>query len=321
MTNEKKYRIGIDVGGTNIKIGIIENYGIIAKKSIPTAAERNYKEIVKDMAETVLSLLKEQNISLSECIALGIGSPGCIDFHNGVVVFAGNLHWEQIPLLQEMKKYIDLPMGLSNDANCAALGEVMAGAAKEYQNAIMITLGTGVGGGIIFDKKIFEGGHPGGTELGHTSVVSGGEYCTCGRHGCFEAYASATALIRDTKRAAQKHPDSLINVLCNGNLDDISGITPFDAAKKGDAAAKEVVQQYIKYLGEGIVNMVNIFRPDVVLLSGGVCNQGSYLTDPLNEYMKKYCFAGERAFIPPVIRATLGNDAGTIGAAFIVNEK
>lgn len=319
MTNEKKYRIGIDLGGTNIKVGIVDQqHKIIAHHSVKTLVERNYTEIIKDMADAVYHVLEQCNISLSECSALGIGSPGCIDFQNGVVVFAGNLHWEHVPILQELKKYIDLPMGLSNDANCAALGEVVGGAAKEYQNAIMITLGTGVGGGIVMNKKIFEGGHPGGTELGHTTVVSGGEYCTCGRHGCFEAYSSATALIRDTKRAAQNHPESLLNTLCHGNLDEINGITPFDAAKQGDVAGKEVVENYIKYLGEGIVNMVNIFRPDVVLLSGGVCNQGAYLTDPLNEYIKKYCFAGERAFIPPVIRATLGNDAGIIGAASIV---
>ena len=321
MAKEKKYRIGIDLGGTNIKVGIVDqSHKIIANHSVRTLAERDYKEIVKDMADAVLFVLEKTGISISECSALGIGSPGCIDSKNGVVVFAGNLHWEHIPILEELKKYIDLPMGLSNDANCAALGEVVGGAAMEYENAVMITLGTGVGGGIVMNRKIFEGGHAGGTELGHITIVSGGEYCTCGRHGCFEAYSSATALIRDTKRAAQKYPDSLLNTLCNGNLDEINGITPFDAAKKGDAAGKEVVQNYIKYLGEGIVNMVNIFRPDVVLLSGGVCNQGTYLTDPLNEYIRKYCFAGERAFIPPIIRATLGNDAGIIGAASIVEQ-
>lgn len=319
MANEKKYRIGIDLGGTNIKVGIVDqSHKIIANHSVKTLVERNYKEIVKDMADAVSFLLKQTNISISDCTALGIGSPGCIDSKNGIVVFAANLHWENVPILEELKKYIDLPMGLSNDANCAALGEVVGGAAKEYENAVMITLGTGVGGGIVMNKKIFEGGHAGGTELGHITIVSGGEYCTCGRHGCFEAYSSATALIRDTKRAAQEHPDSLLNTLCNGNLDEINGITPFDAAKQNDPAGKEVVENYIKYLGEGIVNMVNIFRPDVVLLSGGVCNQGAYLTDPLNTYIRKYCFAGERAFIPPVIRATLGNDAGIIGAASIV---
>ena len=319
MEDHKKYRIGIDLGGTNIKIGIVNSsHKIIAHHSIKTLVQRSYQKIIQDMAEAVFFLLKQTGISLCECQALGIGSPGCIDFKNGIVVFAGNLHWEQVPLLEELKKYIDLPMALSNDANCAALGEVIDGAAKEYKNAVMITLGTGVGGGIVIDKKIFEGGHAGGTELGHTTIISGGEYCTCGRHGCFEAYSSATALIRDTKRAAKKYPDSLLNVLCDGNLDNINGITPFDAAKQGDFAAKEVIENYIKYLGEVIINMVNIFRPDVVLLSGGVCNQGSYLTDPLNDYIQKYCFAGKRAYIPTVIRATLGNDAGIIGAASMI---
>ncbi len=319
MAEHETYRIGIDLGGTNIKIGIVNSsHKIIAHHSVKTLVDRHYTQIVQDMAEAVLFALKQANISVDSCQALGIGSPGCIDFKNGIVIFAGNLHWEQVPLLAELKKYINLPMGLSNDANCAALGEVIAGAAREYHNAVMITLGTGVGGGVVIDKKIFEGGHAGGTELGHTTILSGGEYCTCGRHGCFEAYASATALIRDTKRAAKKYPHSLLNQLCEGNLEHINGVTPFDAAKQGDPAAKEVVENYIKYLGEGIINMVNIFRPDVVLLSGGICNQGAYLTDPLNDYIKKYCFAGTRVYIPPVIRATLGNDAGIIGAASIV---
>ena len=316
----KSYRIGIDLGGTNIKVGLVDQeYRIMATHSVPTRPERPYQEVIQDMAEACKTVLDEAGVALSEVVALGIGSPGCIDAVNGVVVFAANLNWEMVPVLDTLRTYFDLPMGLSNDANCAALGEVTAGAAKDCANALMITLGTGVGGGVVLDHKIVEGGHAGGMELGHTLLVADGEQCTCGRRGCFEAYCSATALIRETRRAAEAHPDSMLNEYCGGDLAKLDGIAPFSCAQKGDAAAQEVVTRYIRYLGDGIVDLVNIFRPDVVLLSGGVCNQGKNLTDPLNEYIRQYCFAGGRAFIPPVIRATLGNTAGIIGAAALVS--
>lgn len=314
----KVYRIGVDLGGTNIKVGIVdENKKIIAKKSVKTLSERPYQEVIADMGKAVLSLLDEQKILLTDCVSLGIGSPGVIDAEKGVVIYSNNLEWNYVPLTEELKKYVNLPIYASNDANCAALGEVVAGAAKGTRNALLFTLGTGVGGGIVIEGKVFEGGHPGGAELGHCVLVVDGELCTCGRRGCFEAYASATALIRNTKRAAEAHPESLLNTLCGGDIDKIDGVTPFDAAKKGDAAGKQVVADYIKYLGEGIADMVNIFRPEVVLLSGGVCNQGEYLTKPVNECVRKACFGGTSCFVPEVTRATLGNDAGIIGAAML----
>lgn len=314
--SNEQYRIGIDLGGTNIKVGIVDkNNQIVASHSVKTLLTRQYTEIIKDMAGAVYELLGETNIDLEQCTFLGIGNPGCIDFETGIVSFSNNLHWDDVPLIQELKKYIDMEMAVSNDANCAALGEVIAGAAKGCKNAILLTLGTGVGGGIIIDGKVFEGGHIGGAEIGHTVIVTDGEYCTCGRHGCLEAYASATALIRETKKAAIANPNSVINELVNGNTENIDGIVPFEAAKRGDKTAKKVISAYIKYLGDGIVNMVNIFRPDVILLSGGVCNQGEILTNPLNDYVKEHCYAGSKAFVTPVKKAELGNNAGIIGAA------
>lgn len=313
------YRIGIDLGGTNIKIGIVNKENqIIAKKSLKTLVERPYSEVIKDMGQGVNNLLKAEGITLEECEALGIGSPGTVDSKTGVVVYSNNFYWEHIPLVSELKKYVDLPTAISNDANCAALGEVVAGAAKGCKNAILLTLGTGVGGGIIIDGKVFEGGFAGGAELGHTNLVIDGEPCTCGRKGCFEVYASATALIRDTKRAAIQYPESIMNQMCHGNLDKIDGIIPFSAAQKNDEAGLKVVNNYIQYLGEGITNMINIFRPEKVILSGGVCNQGDNLTNPVNEYVKERCFGGDKLFIAPVITAVLGNDAGIIGAASLV---
>lgn len=313
------YRAGIDLGGTNMKAGIVdERQKIVLEDSVPTKAKRPYQEVVADMAKLVKGLLQNTGIAENELSGVGIGSPGTIDARRGEVVFSNNFGWEDVPLVAEMQQYFSCPVKVSNDANCAALGEVKAGAAKEIKNAILLTLGTGVGGGVILDGRVFEGAHAGGAELGHTSLIFGGELCTCGRRGCVEAYVSATALIRDAKRAAEQNPASRLNELCGNDLSNMNGKIPFDAAEAGDAAAKEVVENYLIYLGETVANFVNIFRPEVVLLSGGVCNQGDKLTAPVSAYIQKKCFVGEKAFVPPVRCAVLGNSAGIIGAANLV---
>lgn len=314
------YRAGIDLGGTNIKAGILdEKQKLLIEDSVPTRAERPYQEVIGDMADLVKRLLEGLHITEQELLGVGVGSPGTVDAEQGVVLYSNNFGWENVPLAAELSRYFTCPVKLSNDANCAALGEVKAGAAKEISNAVLLTLGTGVGGGVIIDGRVFEGAHAGGAELGHTSLILGGEACTCGRRGCVEAYVSATALIRDAKRAAGKYPASVMNELCEGDLSNMNGKLPFDAAWAGDAAGKEVVDAYIAYLGESIVNFVNIFRPDVVLLSGGVCNQGVRLTEPLSKYIRDKCFAREKAFIPEVKCAILGNRAGVIGAANLIS--
>ncbi|MEG0753088.1 MAG: type I phosphomannose isomerase catalytic subunit [Angelakisella sp.] len=313
---DKPYRIGIDLGGTNIKVGIVDRGNrIVAKWSTKTLVERPWQDVVADMGHTALELLRQQGISLSQCSAVGVGSPGTVDAVAGVVAFSNNFAWDNFPLVAVLKKYIPLPMAITNDANAAALGEVVAGAAAGCKNAVLLTLGTGVGGGVILDGKVFEGGFAGGAELGHTSIVAGGELCTCGRRGCLESYASATALIRHAVEAAKACPQSRMNTLCGEELSRMDGKIPFDAAEAGDAAAIQVVEDYIGWLGEGITNMINIFRPEKVILSGGVCAQGEALTQPLNAYTKQFSFGGSKAFVAPVVTATLGNDAGIIGAA------
>ena len=310
------YRAGIDLGGTNIKAGIVdENQKILVEDSVPTRVERPYQEIIKDMADLVKNLLNKIHATEVELSGVGVGSPGTVDAANGVVLYSNNFDWDNVPLAAELGKYFTCPIKVSNDANCAALGEVKAGAAREIKNAILVTLGTGVGGGVIIDGQVFEGAHAGGAELGHTSLIFGGELCTCGRRGCVEAYVSATGLIREAKRAAEKDPQSVMNELCKGDLSNMNGKIPFDAAEQKDPAGMKVVNDYITYLGESIANYVNIFRPDVILLSGGVCNQKEKLTEPLTEYIKTKCFGGEKAFIPEVRCAILGNSAGIIGAA------
>ena len=313
---EKKYRIGIDLGGTNIKVGVIdEDHKILGKKSTKTLPERNWQVVVEDMGKTTLALLDELGIGIDECIKLGMGSPGLIDHINGVVGFAANLGWTDIPVLAELRRYIDLPMRLSNDANCAALGETLAGAGKGSRNVILVTLGTGVGGGVVVEGRLQEGGSAGGMELGHTLLVMNGEECTCGRKGCMEAYASASSLARFARRAAEADKKSLMWEMCRGDLANMNGAIPFKAAQRGDATAQEVVDNYIAYLGEGIINFINIWRPEKVLLGGGISNEGAPLTDPLNAYIKPRCFGGEKGYVAPIEISVFGNDSGFIGAA------
>ena len=313
----KNYKIGIDLGGTNIAVGIVTEEGeIAAKKSVKTGSQRPFEEIVKDMASCTLSLLEENEISLKNVSHLGIGAPGSIDTANGVIVYANNFKYgDHVPMANLLKQYIDKPVYIGNDANVAALGEVISGAAKGLKNAIMITLGTGVGGGIVSDGKIYEGQHSAGAELGHIMLVKDGEQCTCGRKGCWEAYASATALIRQTAKAMKENPDSIMNQLTT--LDNVSGRTAFEAARKGDKAGQEVVDRYIEYIAEGLIDMINIFRPEILIIGGGICNEGDYLLKPMRSYINKNVYAGSRFPEQKIAVAKLGNDAGIIGAAFL----
>lgn len=313
---EKKYRIGIDLGGTNIKVGLVDDENrLVAKKSAKTGASRHYTEVVADIAATTNALLAQQGIGIDEVLKIGVGSPGLIDHANGVVAFASNFGWNDVPLLAELARYFDKPMRLSNDANVAALGETIAGAAKGARHVVMLTLGTGVGGGVVVDKRVQEGGNAGGMELGHATIQVDGALCTCGHRGCIEAYASATGLARMAREAAQANPQSLLWEMCAGDLTRMNGAIPFKAARKGDASAQGVVDMYIKYLGEACINIVNVWRPEKILLGGGISNEGAPLLNPLNAYVRAGCFAGEKGYIAPIEVAALGNDAGIIGAA------
>ncbi|GFI23293.1 glucokinase [Lachnospiraceae bacterium] len=314
----KMYRAGIDLGGTNIKAGIIdENHKILAQTSAPIGVERPAEEVIADMAVLVRQLMDTLGMDESMLAGIGVGCPGLVDADVGVVRYSNNISWENVALVKELGNYFSCEIRISNDANCAALGEVKAGAAKNVSNAILLTLGTGVGGGIILDGKVFEGSNAGGAELGHISMILGGEPCTCGRRGCVEAYVSATALIRDAKRAAAANKKSLLNQMCGGVLEHMNGRIPFDAALAGDKVAKEVVENYYTYLAEAVANYVNIFRPDVVILAGGVCRIGC-LTASVEEHLSFLCYGGDRAFVPPVRCAILGNHAGMIGAANLI---
>ncbi len=297
-------RIGIDIGGTTTKIGLVDiHQKLIASTVMDTVAKRPAEQVIDEVAKKTLELLDEQGIAMDQCIGAGIGVPGTIDSKKGIVRYSNNIQWENVELVKMMGQYLPIPIRIANDADCATLGEAVAGAGKECQDVIMLTLGTGVGGGIILDGKIYEGKGLGGSELGHMVIVENGEHCTCGRKGCLEAYASATALKRDAKRATGREmvPEEI-----------------FATAKAGDKALQQVVQAYIGKLGTGIINIVNIFRPQLVILGGGVAAQGEELLAPLRKEMKVGCFGGEKGELPEIEVAALGNEAGMIGAASLL---
>lgn len=316
----RKYLIGIDLGGTNIAAGLVDRSGsIIAKHSVPTLARRHYTEIIADMASTALAACEKAGVSLDEVEGIGIGSPGTVDSKNGILIYTNNINFENVPMRDEMLRHIALPVYIGNDANCAALGETAdCGAAKGLKNVILITLGTGLGGGIIIDGKIYEGEHGAGAELGHTVMVIDGVQCTCGRKGCWECYSSATGLVRMTREALDADPKTVMWDMIEHNPDKISARTAFEASRQGDASAARVVEKYIKYLSEGIINMMNIFRPEIFLVGGGICNEGDYLFNPIRAYVSDSIYGKLRVPIPPIMRAKLGNDAGIIGAAMLV---
>lgn len=305
------YRIGIDLGGTNIAVGVVDDrHAIIAEASVPTGAFRPAEEMVADMCRAVEMALEKAGLRAADCAGIGIGSPGTCDSAAGTVVRAYNLGWFNVPVCRMLHEHFGIPVHLSNDANCAALAETVAGAAVGCRDMILITLGTGVGGGIIIDGKIYAGMRSMGAELGHTLLVLDGEPCTCGRRGCWEAYSSATALIRQARQAAAEHPESLL-----AGAEEITGKTVFDAADRGDETANAVVDRFCDYLGAGVTNIVNALAPEVILIGGGISRQGERLLAPVRRYVEKNCFGGKDGAIPIIAAARLGNDAGIIGAA------
>lgn len=308
-----KYYAGIDLGGTFVKCGIVSSEGeLIVKDKIPTGSQRPYSEIAEDMANLAKRLAERAGVKLE---AVGVGSPGTIDSKNGVVVYSNNIVWKDVPLGEKIRESLNVPVYLTNDANAAALGESYMGAGKDFDSIVLITLGTGVGSGIVIDKELYEGGRSAGTEVGHTVIRMKGEKCTCGRFGCWEAYASATALINQTKTAMKKHPASAMWELCGGDIEKVDGKTAFDAMRAGDKTGTQVVKKYISYLGEGLTNVANIFRPDAILLGGGICAEGETLLKPLRKFLKNSLYGGVAYAPVKILSATLGNDAGTFGAA------
>ena len=307
--------IGIDLGGTNIAAGIVREDGkIVVQSSVPTLSQRPTDEILKVMLFLSKQLIKDAELELNDIEAVGIGCPGTINFETGEVIYSNNIKMEHYMLAKEFQKYLNLPVKIDNDANCAAMGEYIV-SGNNVPIFMFITLGTGVGSGLILNGKVFRGFNGAASEAGHITLVSGGEPCTCGKRGCWETYASVTALIRQTKVAMEKNPESLMHEIAKAE-GKISGRTSFDAAKQGDKAAQAVVKQYAQYVADGIVSVENVLQPDIISVGGGISREGEYLLQPVCEYAAANGF---NKFMPKtkIVTAQSFNDAGIIGAAMI----
>lgn len=313
------YRIGVDLGGTNIAVGVVnENLELVKKMSVPTGATRPGEEIVADIAKLCVDVCKEVGCELEDIVSIGIATPGIANHDTGVVEYANNLPFSQFPIAALLKAQLGgkVNVKIENDANAAAWGEACAGAAKGTTNSVMITLGTGVGGGIIIDNKVYSGFNYAGGELGHIVISVDGAQCSCGRKGCWEAYSSATALIRMTKEKIEEcRATGRKTVMLDAPK--ISGRTACDAMRAGDEAAKEVYDEYIKYLASGIATIINIFQPEVISLGGGISGEGQSLIDSLLPIIRKEQYGGGVVKMTDIRIAKLGNDAGIIGAAML----
>ena len=317
------YYIGVDLGGTNIAVGIVdEDCKIIKKGSVPTKPERGADAIVQDMADLAKSLLLDLNLPISEVASVGVATPGTADTDRGIVVYANNVPFLHYPLAEKLSSLLGgIPAYIENDANAAAKAEAFAGVAAGAQFSVMITLGTGLGGGIVLDGKVYSGFNYAGAELGHMVIEKDGRQCSCGRRGCWEAYSSATGLVNITKdrvaeAVAAGKKSSIIDAI-GGDYSKISARTAFTAMKEGDALGAEIVDEYISYLACGIVNIINIFQPNVLSIGGGVCNEGDNLMKPLLEKVWSETYSREGTPKTDIKIAKLGNDAGIIGAAVL----
>ncbi len=306
------YYIGVDIGGTNIKTGVVDSTGnIISEASVPTGADRPQDIVLQDILSAVKNSIEVSKLDPKEILAVGLGSPGAIDTENGIVIRNYNLGWKDFHICEKISGELKIPAKLANDADAAALGEVVSGSAKGAKRALIITLGTGVGTGVVVNEKILPG------EFGHMVIAYGGRPCTCGRKGCFEAYSSATGLINMTKEAIAKHPGGVL--ADTAKLEgEVSGRTVFDAVEKGDEIAKKVIDEYLEYLACGIANLINGLQPEVVSLGGGVAKQGEKLLAPLRVKVEREVFKG--LMLPKIVCCTLGYKAGLIGAAMSVKE-
>lgn len=309
---------GIDFGGMSVKVGLFDDRAnLLTKLSAATSKEDGYAATVEKTVQAVRDACAKASISAAQLAAVGMGTPGVIDGENGIVVRWTNYGWEDKPFAADLEKGLGVPVRVTNDANAAALGEAKFGAGKKYKSSILLTLGTGIGSGIVLDGKLFEGTCGGGAEAGHMVIESGGVPCPCGRRGCFEQYASATALIRDTKRAMFENKNSALWRIA-GTPENVDGRTAFLAAREGDAAARKVVDTFVQYLADGIANLVALFRPEAILLGGGISGEGEALLAPLRRRVGERLYVDAARIPLALVRAALGNDAGIWGAYALV---
>jgi Transcriptional regulator/sugar kinase len=319
MTVREQFIVGIDLGGTNIAAGAMPTDGTreIAMRMVPTRAEEGSAAVVERivmMIEDVIEQTRaETGAERSDFLGVGIGSPGPLDRERGVVIISPNLGWHDFPLRDEVGSRVNLPASLDNDANCATLGEWWCGAARGGRNVVGLTIGTGIGGGLILDGKLYHGVSDAAGEIGHTTIDFTGRRCKCGNYGCLEAYASGPAIAERAREVLDVDGDSILHDLVNGDVSRITAATVFEASKRGDLVALEVVRDTAHFLGVGISNLINIFNPDLVVVAGGVTQAGDLLFDPLRAEVRR------RAFKPSVdackiVPGALPLSAGVVGA-------
>ena len=309
--------IGIDVGGMSIKAGAVDAEGnILFKHTCPTGVERGYGAVIRDIAELGIAAVEKSGHSMDEVKAIGIGIPGIMDQRTGIIPFCTNLGWHDVPIIEEMKKYTDVPVFVDNDASVAGLAESVKGVSAGCNSSVFVTLGTGVGGGVIFNGKVFSGSHGVATEIGHMVTVDGGELCTCGKRGCWERYASATALIREGRRLCAEKPDCALMKAVEGDIMQITAKHIIDLAKAGDEDCAALFENYVHHLAVGLSNLINVYDPEVIVLGGGVSHSGEFLLNAVRAQMPKYVFFKSMP-CATIELAQLTNDAGIIGAAML----
>ncbi len=310
-------RIGIDVGGTGIQIGALnEQMQMVATGSIPTAKELPFPEQVKQMADCVLATVASAGLTADDIVSVGVGIPGIGSSATGEIIKCTNMNWNHVPFTKEFQRWLNKPVLIENDANVAALAESVAGISKNTSSSVFITLGTGIGSGIILNGKVWSGFHGIGGELGHVILKLDGEPCTCGNHGCLERYCSATALIRMGREAVARNLESLILAKAGGDIRKIEARTIIDAAREQDPVATEVFHRWCAYLAQAIASVVNLLDPEVIVLGGGVSKAGAFLLDPLREMFPNYVIFRDQP-LPRLELAILRADAGIIGAAML----
>lgn len=309
--------LGIDLGGINIAAAVVDEDGNILTRGRVATPRSGAEAVAAAMAEAARQAAENAHIQLTEIASVGIGSPGTIDPVAGVVQYWSNLDFHHVPLVSMVSERLGRPVLIENDANAAALGEYAAGAGKGSTSMIAITLGTGVGGGAVLDGKLYTGFNYAGMEVGHLVIESGGRLCTCGRRGCFETYASATAIIKRARERMEGSRDSLLWKLADGKSELVEARTVFDAAGQNDLLARELVEEYEAYLACGITNLVNIFQPEICCVGGGVAGAGETLLAPVRAILDREDYARDSKHRTKLTLAQLGNDAGIIGAAFL----
>ena len=309
--------IGIDVGGTTAKAGVVDEEGKILSKSVcKTGKERAFEDIAADMAELCRRVVRESGHEMADIAAVGVGIPGEQDPRSGLVAFCNNLGWVNVPLMQRLREALGLSVYVDNDANVAALAESAFGASRDVKSSILVTLGTGVGGGIVENRRVRTGAHGVGGEIGHMVVVMDGEKCNCGHRGCWEKYASATAIIRMGRALMEEKPDCALARQLGGDAAQLNAKAVLDLAKAGDADCMGIFETYVKYLCVGLANLINIYDPDMIVLGGGVAYAGDFLLDAVRAALGDYVYCPALSWAR-VELARMGNDAGIIGAAML----